>query len=371
VDRIDVFWHEDSLRHDTGSGLGDWPDASLLAEPEPHFECAQRVANMRSVLQRGPLAPHVRWRDARHATIEELQLLHPAEYVELVRTWCASGGGDLELGTRAVPATWDAARAAVGASLQAVDAVLDGEAGVSYALVRPPGHHAQRARADGYCFFSNVALAAEHARRRGVERVAILDWDVHHGNGTQDCFYERGDVLTVSLHQDHGSWGPSHPQTGRPDEQGTGAGLGHNVNVALPPGTGDLGFLDAMELVAEPIVRAFEPELLLVACGQDANQVDPNARMSVTMAGFRALGARARVLAAELCGGRLALVQEGGYAKTYSAYCLHATLEGVLGVPEPMLDDPVGYYPDSHEHARAAIEAARAAHAERWSLAPT
>jgi acetoin utilization deacetylase AcuC-like enzyme len=368
VDRIDVFWHDDSLRHDTGVGLGDHPDVSLLDEPEPHFECAQRIVNIRSVLRRGPLADRVRWREGRHATEDELGLIHPAEYIARVREFCAAGGGELELGTRAVPATWDAARAAAGASIQAADAVLDGDAPVAYALVRPPGHHAQPSRADGYCFFSNIAIAAEHARRRGVGRVAVLDWDVHHGNGTQACFYDRADVLTVSLHQDHGSWGPSHPQTGSPLENGHGAGAGYNVNVALPPGTGDLGYVEAFETVVAPIVRRFEPGLLLVACGQDANEFDPNARMCVSMAGFRALGRRARALADELCGGRIALVQEGGYAKTYSAYCLHATLEGVLRVEEPMLADPVAYQPDDAGRARAAIDAAHGVHALRWGL---
>ena len=237
-----MFWHDDSLRHDTGVGMGDHPDVSLLAEPEPHFECAQRVANMRSVLERGPIAPHVRWREGRHASEAEVALMHPAEYIARVRDFCAAGGGELEVGTRAVPATWDAALASVGMAIQAVDAVLDGDAPLAYALVRPPGHHAQPTRADGYCFFSNVAIAAEHARRRGLERVAIVDWDVHHGNGTQACFEHRSDVLAVSLHHDHGTWGPSHPQTGSPLELGTGDGVGYNVNVALPPGTGDIGY---------------------------------------------------------------------------------------------------------------------------------
>jgi acetoin utilization deacetylase AcuC-like enzyme len=254
--------------------------------------------------------------------------------------------------------------------VQAVDAVLDGDAPVAYALVRPPGHHAQPERADGYCFFSNVAIAAEHARRRGIERVAVIDWDVHHGNGTQACFYARADVLTISLHQDHGPWGPSHLQTGSPLELGDGPGWGHNINVALPQGTGDLGYVEAMQRVVEPIVRAFGPGLVLVAAGQDANQYDPNGRMAVSMSGFRALGRAARELAIELCDGRLALVQEGGYAKTYSAYCLHGTLEGAIGAEQPLLDDPVDFYPDDAGHARAAIDRAVGIHARGWGLPP-
>jgi acetoin utilization deacetylase AcuC-like enzyme len=232
--------------------------------------------------------------------------------------------------------------------------------------VRPPGHHASQRTADGYCFLNNTALAAERARRRGVERVAIVDWDVHHGNGTQTLFAARDDVLTVSLHMRHRSWGPSHPETGAPDELGTAAGEGFNANVELPLGTGNGGYLAAWDRVVEPLVDAFAPGLVIIASGQDANQFDPNGRQCIDMAGFRALGERARALA-DRHGGRLLLVQEGGYARSYSALCLHATLEGVLGTG-PMLPDPIAFLPDEPERADAAIEAARAVLAPYWEV---
>ena len=357
-----VYWHDAALLHDTGTGAFDRGPSPLLVEPERHPENAARVRNIRSLLQRGPLAGALEWHDGRMATVEELHLVHDPGYVESVRDFCAAGGGLLTQSTPVVPASWDAALAAAGTTLAAAEAVLDGDCDIAYALVRPPGHHAQPAQADGYCLFSNAALAAEVARRRGIDRVAVVDWDVHHGNGTQECFWERGDVLTVSLHMRHGSWGPSHPQSGAPEETGAGAGAGMNVNVELPVGTGDEGYRRAWARVVEPVVDEFAPGCLIIACGQDASQVDPNGRMCLSMAGFRDLGAAARALAERHCGGRLLLVQEGGYGQTYSAFCMHATLEGVLGLP-PDLDDPAAYLPDDADRADAAIEAVLDAHA--------
>jgi acetoin utilization deacetylase AcuC-like enzyme len=364
---VHVFWHDDALLHDTGSGVFEQPPSPLLAEPELHPENAVRVLNMKAILERGPLAEHVRWREGRHADPKELGLVHDPAYVESIRRFCADGGGILTWSTPVSQRSWEAALAAAGTTLAATEAVLAGEAAVAYALVRPPGHHAQPAQADGYCLFSNVALAAEHARRSGVERVAVLDWDVHHGNGTQECFYDRSDVLTVSLHMRHGSWGPAHPQTGAPDEVGRGPGEGFNVNVELPPGAGDRAYLRALEDIVVPIIDGFGPQLLLVACGQDANQFDPNGRQCVTMEGFRQLGRAVRELAARHCEGRIVLAQEGGYARSYSAFCLHGTLAGVLGV-EPGLDDPCAYLPDNPAHADRELAAVRSALSAYWPL---
>jgi len=367
METLDVVWHDDALSHDTGSGVFEQPPSPLLAEPELHPENAVRLRNMKAILERGPLAPRVGWREGRYAEPEELALVHEPGYVESVREFCAAGGGVLTWSTPVTEASWPAALAAAGTTLAAAEAVLAGETKVAYALVRPPGHHAQPAQADGYCLFSNVALAVERARRAGVERVAVLDWDVHHGNGTQECFYDRADVLTVSLHMRHGAWSEAHPQTGAPGEVGSGAGEGLNVNVELPPGTGDGAYLRAFEQVVAPVVDRFAPDLLLVACGQDANQFDPGGRQCVTMDGFRRLGEGARALAERHCDGRLVLAQEGGYARSYSAFCLHATLAGVLGVPQE-LEDPCAYLPDDPAHADREIASVRAALGPYWAL---
>ena len=365
---IDVFWDERVLAHDTGSGAFEAAPSELLAVQELHPENAERVRNMRSLLLRGPLAPHLRWREGRLVEPAELETVHDPAYVASVRELCGAGGGRVTATTVLGPGSWEPLAAAAGTCLAAADAVLDDEARVAYALVRPPGHHAQPAQADGYCFFSHAALVAERARGRGVERVAVVDWDVHHGNGTQECFYDRADVLTVSLQMRHGAWGPSHPQTGEADEIGRGAGEGFNVNLALGVGAGDRTYADALAAIVLPILRRYRPGLIVGACGQDASCFDPNGRQNVTMAGFRRLGAALAAAADELCGGRLVLVQEGGYARTYAAYCLHATLEGVLGLPEPLLADPLAYVPDDPSRRREGIVAARAALSPFWEL---
>ena len=223
--QLDVFWHAAALEHDTGSGLWEAAPSDLLAVPELHPENADRIANMRSVLERGPIAPGFDWRDGRLAKPDELESVHDPDYVESIREACEAGGE--RLGSTTVLSA-----ALVGADPRRCRNHARGcrcrrspaRPRSAYALVRPPGHHAGPAVADGYCFFNNVALAAERFRAAGAERVAVVDWDVHHGNGTQACFYERDDVLTISLHMRHGSWGPSHPETGRPDESGAGAG---------------------------------------------------------------------------------------------------------------------------------------------------
>ena len=365
--QLHVFWHDDALAHDTGSGVFEHPPSPLIEVSELHPENDVRIRNIRSCLQQGPIAPQLHWRGGRHAEIAELELLHDPAYVEHVREFCQAGGGVLAWSTVVVPRSWDAALASAGTAIAAVEAVLDGDCRTAYALVRPPGHHAQPAATDGYCLFSNTALAAEVARRRGVERVAVLDWDVHHGNGTQECFYRRGDVLAVSLHMPHGSWSVSHPQTGSALEAGLADGEGFNVNVELAYGSGDAAYVDAFERVVMPIVDQFDPGLIVVAAGQDASQFDPNGRQCVTMRGFRRLGELAQQLADRHCEGRMALVQEGGYGRSYSAFCMHATLEGVLG-SGPLLDDPMAYLPDDEARGEAGIAAARGSMRRYWSL---
>jgi acetoin utilization deacetylase AcuC-like enzyme len=339
------------LGHDTGS----------------HPENAQRLIAILAHLDREGLLEGRRIFEPEAVPFEALAAVHDPALIEQILEAAEAGGRWLDADTYVSPGSYEAAAYAAGGALLAVDAVLHDDPRRVFVLSRPPGHHATRERAMGFCLFNGIAAAAQYALdRHGLERVAIVDWDVHHGNGTQECFWTRPDVVTISLHMRHGSWGQHHPQTGAPDELGAGDGTGRNVNIELPVGTGDEGYRRAWARVVEPLLHDFDPGLLVIACGQDASQYDPNGRMCVSMAGFRDLGAAARRLADAHCDGRLVLVQEGGYGRTYSAFCMHATLEGVLGTG-PLLDDPLAYLPDDRDRGDAAIDAVLAAVGPHWS----
>ena len=318
---------------------------------EPHPETPERIINIRSILQRGEIRDQIDWRDGRHAERAEVERFHSPAYVDEVieaeKTPPTRIDGS---GTVVDAGSVDAAFAAAGTTVAALDAVLK-ENIAAYSLVRPPGHHAARTMGDGNCIFNNLAIAVEAAKERGCQKVAVIDWDVHHGNGTQSGFYDRSDVLTISMHMPLGSWGPNHPETGEVDEIGEGDGKGFNFNIPLPYGSGDQAYAKVMDQLVVPVVRDFDPDLIVIACGQDGNQFDQNGRNLLGMTGFRNLGRVARELASDLCDGRLLLCQEGGYAITYTGFCMYAIAEGVLDVTNPM-EDPLAYdetieYPDA------------------------
>jgi acetoin utilization deacetylase AcuC-like enzyme len=241
-----------------------------------------------------------------------------------------------------------------------VDAVLDGAVDNAYALVRPPGHHADAGLGRGYCIFGNTAIAARHAQRaRGLSRVAVVDFDVHHGNGTESAFYSDPSVLTISLHQEeHYPYG-----RGRTTDAGDGPGLGYNLNVPLPAGGGIAAYAHAFSEVVVPALEAFRPDLILVASGLDANWNDPSARMNLTPPCYAGLTRTLLDAAARLCEGRLVFIHEGGYSPMGVAYCGLAILEELTGhrtevAYRGVIDgDPVSL--PLHEHERAAV--ARAA----------
>ncbi len=342
---LSIFWHPAVLDHDTGSGILDTPPEIDFGISEPHPESAQRIRNIKTLLERGPLSARIDWRDGRVAKRAELERFHDRNYLDRLEAMDATGG-HLTASTPFGKGSWIPTRAAAGTTLAALDHVLAGH-GTAYALVRPPGHHAARDRADGYCFVNNIGVAVESARASGLGRVAVVDWDVHHGNGTQTGFYDRPDVLTISLHMDHGAWeGDSHPETGRVEEAGTGPGAGFNVNIPLPLGRGNASYRRAFEDIVLPRLDSFAPDLIVVAAGQDGNQFDPNGRMCLTMDGYHWMGLQIRAAADRLCSGRLLAVQEGGYAPTYTAYCTHAALCGLIGI-DTGLEDPIAFLPDS------------------------
>lgn len=354
---MDVFWHDDVLFHDTGFGFFEAPENPLLSVQIAHPEGPDRIRNMKSVLQRGPIASRLRWHTGTHASEADLVRFHDEGYVAEIKQ-AAHEGRRFSSTTLLRPGAWPALLAAAGTTLDAGRHVRDSGT-PAFALVRPPGHHAGRAMADGYCFFNHVGIAAEDAIANGLGRVAIVDWDVHHGNGTQSGFYDRADVLTVSMHMDHGAWGPTHPETGGVEERGNGAGTGFNLNVPLPMGASDATYHLAFDEIVAPKLRGFAPDLLIVANGVDAGQFDPNGRQLVTMSGFHGLASRARSLADELCAGRLLVVQEGGYNPAYAAFCVHAAVEGFAGLQES-LRDPLAYMPKDEMRSKTDVETLKA-----------
>lgn len=235
--------------------------------------------------------------------------VHDAAYVESLERFCAAGGGWLEPSTIVSAESFDVALLAAGGAIRAVDAVLTGEAQRVFALVRPPGHHATAETGMGFCLFNNVAVAARHARDRyGLERIAIIDWDVHHGNGTNDIFYDDPHVLFVSVHEF-----PLYPMSGLATERGAGAGEGYTLNIPLPARSGDVDYLRVFDDLIGPLVLAYQPRLIFISAGYDAAQDDPLAGMLVTDDGFRQMAERVVGWADACCDGRIVALLEGGY----------------------------------------------------------
>ncbi|MFZ1120494.1 MAG: histone deacetylase [Candidatus Binataceae bacterium] len=245
----------------------------------------------------------------REASIAELELCHDPAYVAEVKRSASMPRYDFDPDTHTSPDSYQTALLAAGGVLTAVEAVMDGAADNAFAIVRPPGHHALATRAMGFCLFNNVAIAARYLnRRRGLKRVLVVDWDVHHGNGIQDIFYDSPEVLYFSTHQF-----PFYPGTGALDEVGFGAGAGYTVNAPMPATFGDNEYLRIFDDVLAPVVRQYRPEFILVSSGFDAHFRDPLGGMRVTEGGFAALARRVKRMAAECCGGRMAVALEGGY----------------------------------------------------------
>jgi acetoin utilization deacetylase AcuC-like enzyme len=252
----------------------------------------------------------VRTGGAHPGALAALGAIHDARYVERFRRAVERGDGLIDSADNPLtPHTWEAALGAVEAALHAADWVMGGGGRRAFAAVRPPGHHAERAMAMGFCYFNNVAIAAQHLRdRHGVERAAIFDFDVHHGNGTQHLFEERAEVFFASTHQY-----PFYPGTGAAGERGRGAGEGFTLNVPLPAGTDDAAYSRAFETQVLPALRAFAPQVLLVSAGFDAWRDDPLGGLRLSEASYESLGRELGLLADELCAGRVLAVLEGGY----------------------------------------------------------
>lgn len=331
---VGIAYHPAYLEHDTG----DHPEnAQRLQAVIEHL----RASGMWSRLVPLAVGP---------ASVEDLQRVHTAAHVGRIRGLAASGGGAIDADTVVGPRSYEAALYAAGGTIAAVDAVLVGLVSSAFALVRPPGHHATAARAMGFCLFNNVAVAARRAlETSGLARLAIVDIDVHHGNGTAEAFAQDPRVLYVSLHQY-----PLFPGTGHWREMGSGPGTGTILNVSLPPRTGDCGYRQAFERLVVPAVRRFAPELLLVSVGYDAHWADPLSWMLLSLAGYRAMIDQLVTLATTLCAGRIVLALEGGYDTAVLSHGVASTLASLMGEE---YGDPFGPAPGHEADVKPLIDA--------------
>jgi acetoin utilization deacetylase AcuC-like enzyme len=328
-----TLWHFGAI-HTGNVPTGGWVQPSgsgFMAEaPEPK----RRIV---SLLDVSGLLPQLDRRPSLQASDEALRRVHTSEYLKDFQNKSAAGGGTIGHDASFGLGGYDVAALSAGLAISALDTVLRNQAKNAYALSRPPGHHCLPAEGMGFCLLANVSIAVEDAiANHGLSRVAIVDIDVHHGNGTQAIFYDRPDVFTISVHQEN----CYPPGSGCSNERGTGRGIGYNVNVPLLAGGGDQAYTDAIELIVLPMLRLYKPEVILVAAGFDANALDPLARMQAHSGTFAMMMARLKAVAGELCGGRIVAVHEGGYSEVYVPFCANAAIAELAGIVSPV-EDPI------------------------------
>jgi acetoin utilization deacetylase AcuC-like enzyme len=309
--RTGLIYDPAYLNHDTGG----------------HPESADRVAYAYSILNRAGMLEKIVAVKPRLASMEEIELVHKPEYIGRLRAFSSRGGGSFGPDNIVSRGTFETALLAAGGTLSAVDAVLDRKVEGAYALVRPPGHHARPGEAMGFCFFNNIAICARYAAKKyGLSRILVVDWDEHHGNGTEEIFYNDNSVLYFSVHRDG-----NYPGTGQIDRVGEGKGAGFNINVPLPRRCNDDDYEYVFRQILQPLADEYNPELVLVSAGMDTHAKDPIGQMNMSGLGFSRLAAVILEIAGRCCGGASIFVLEGGYN-------LQALAEGVLAVVNTMVN---------------------------------
>ena len=361
MNRTGFVCHEHYFWHHTGASAGPLP-YGLIIQPDAHPENPQTKRRLLGLLEvSGVLDQLVRIRP-RRADIEEIAAYHTRDYIAKVQALSAGVGGDAGELTPIGTGSFEIAQLSAGGCLAALDSLATGKVDNAYCLVRPPGHHAEKDLARGFCVFANNVLTAQRAQREHkMARIAIIDWDVHHGNSQEHAFLHDPSVLTVSVHQDN--YYP--PNSGLLEENGQGRGAGTNINVPLPPGSGHGAYLDAWQRVVMPAVRRFKPDLIIVSSGFDGSAMDPLGRMLAHSDTYRALARHTLDLAEEICGGRVIAVHEGGYSTAYVPFCGLAVLEEMLGSRSEVVDPYLAIFEHMggqplQPHQKALIDAAAA-----------
>ena len=334
-----AFFHDEKcLWHTTAGGFSliahveGWVQPSASAGLAESPESKRRIV---SLIQVSGLAEKLDFRSADIATDEDLLRIHPASYLDEFKARSDDNGGEIGPYAPFGKGSYEIAKQSAGLALHAVDNVLLGKYKNAYAMSRPPGHHCLADTPMGFCLLANIPIAIEAAKKKhGIERIAVIDWDVHHGNGTQSIFYNRKDVLTISLHQE-GCFPPGYSGE---NDRGEGEGDGYNLNIPLLPGGGHDAYEYAMDRVVTPAIDQFKPELIIVASGFDANMVDPLSRMLLHSNSFKMLTEKVMAMADKHCDGKLVIVHEGGYAESKVPFCGHAVIETMAGEDQGVVD---------------------------------
>jgi acetoin utilization deacetylase AcuC-like enzyme len=360
------FWHERCFWHDPGP-IGVFSSRGEYLQPQPASESPESKRRLKNLLEVSGLIDELEVRKPPAATREDLARFHTAPYLDELENGDQAQGGDAGEAAPYTPGSLAAAQHSAGLAIAAVEAVATGEFTNAYALCRPPGHHAEADRGRGFCLLGNIPVAVMRARALGqVQRVAILDWDVHHGNGHQTAFYDDPDVLTISIHQ-----AGSYPvDTGFFEELGEGAGYGANLNLPMPPGSGIGAYRYAMQELVLPAIGGFAPDLIVVACGYDACGKDPLGKMLLNSSAFAAMTQQVCALASRISENRLVMIHEGGYSEGYVPLCGHAVIQALSGsrisVPDPQNDEIAAWgYQSLQPHQRTLIDSWR----EGWMQA--
>ena len=361
-------WHERYCWHDPGAFAGPLR-AIYPVEPGLPHETADTKRRIKNLLDATEFSERLTPVKPRMATDEELLRVHTREYLALIKSLSSDKGGEAGPVATLSAGGYEVAALSAGGVIAATDAVMTGAVQNRYALVRPPGHHAEASRGMGFCIFANIALAASHARAKyGLDRIAVVDWDVHHGNGTQSAFWNDPAVLSISIHQE----GVFPRDSGHAHETGEGRGAGYNINLPLPAGSGEGAYRACFERVILPALDAYKPQLIFVACGFDAGLFDPLARMTLGPEAFRWMTAQVLDAARRHCGGRLVMAHEGGYHAASVPFLALPVFEELTGTRAPF-DNPISAlaatFPSTHllPHQEAAIEATRQiTHEQAW-----
>ena len=326
--------HERYFWHDPGNGAG-FSASNAYAQPDHHPEAPDTKRRLLALLEVSGLADRLSRIKPRPAERSELLCFHTDRYIDQVRDLSAVNGGSIGDSAAIGAGSYEIALLAAGGCMEAVDAVLGGKINNAYALVRPPGHHAEADQGRGFCVFGNIVVLVRHVQRKhGLQRIAVVDWDVHHGNGTETAFIADPSVLTISIHQDR-----CYPiDSGQMSVTGQGKGAHTNLNIPLPPGSGHGAYLAAFDRVVLPALERFRPELIVIASGLDASALDPMGRMLCTSETYRAMASRMVGAADELCSGRIVAAHEGGYSNAYVPFCGLAVVEEFAGVRTEVVD---------------------------------